>query len=208
MKRIVPLVTALMLLVGGVAFGSAIDFDFNGIPTKSTWAWGGGTSTLSASADTVELNGYFLSSISFTSGPGTGGTGSSTDPYTFGPSASGSIVVTGTITGCNDCSTTVFLGQFQMEGASGNPDLVFTGDVTGTLGAGVASFFGLSSSDVYGNLRANLICSDNNCSPLGGITGSGNMAVAPVPEPSSLVLLGVSLGLCVILFYVTRRIRT
>lgn len=227
-KKLVPLMAAMaVLFLAGAAFAGSIDFDFTGNDSSSKWTWGGGSNTLSASADTVsaglvggsssQLTGTVL--LSFISGPGTGGSGTLGSPYTFGPSTDGSITVMGTIPGCSGCGTTLFTGQF-LEGEAAytsNGNLIFNGlDVTGTLGTGVASYFGFTSSNVTGSLGAILVCSagffDGCMGGLSGLVGSGNLIVSPgpgmgtTPEPSTLFLLGS--GLCGLAFYVKRRVKS
>lgn len=228
LKKLIPFMVAMTVMVfAGAAFAGSIDFSFTGNDSSSTWSWGGGSSTLSASADTVSaglvggsstaLTGTVL--FSFTSGAGTGGSGTLTDPYTFGPSNPATITVTGTIPGCSGCGTTLFTGEF-LGGEvayTGSGNLDFTGvDVSGTLGTGVASYFGFNTSNATGSLTAILVCSagffDGCMGGLNGLVGSGNMILSPgsgtttVPEPSALFLLGS--GLCGLAFYVRRRVRS
>ena len=205
---------AFVFLVSTAVFADQVDFNFTGSDSSSTWSWGGGSSTLSGSADTASMGLVGGSSspilgsvlVSFTSGAGTGGTGSLTNPYTFGPSAAGSIIVNGCAPGSSSgCSTeTLFTGQFQVGelGLTGAGNFDFTGsDVTGTLSPDVASFFGLSTNTVTGSLSAILSCSTSDCSGLSGLTGSGDLIVGPagggppppVPEPSVLFLFGSGL---------------
>ena len=211
----VSTVVATVLLVSAAVFADQVDINFTGSDSSSTWSWAGGSSTLSASADTASIGLVGGSSspilgsglVSFTSGPGTGGSGTLASPYMFGPSASGSIVVNGCVPGSSSgCSAVnLFTGQFEVGelGLTGGNTFDFTGsDVTGSLNPAVASFFGLSTNTVVGSLSAVLSCSSTNCtSGLSGLTGSGDLIVGPsgggppppVPEPSVLLLFGSGL---------------
>ena len=212
-KKLLLTTVAVLLLVTGAAFADSIDFGFSGNSSSSTWSWAGGSSTLSAQASSatvglvggssIPINGNVL--VSFTSGPGTGGSGSLTSPYTFGPSAAGSIVINGCLPGQGSGCTTVtlFSGQFQTGelAVTGNGNFNFDGaNVTGTINPGVASFFGFNNDNVIGGLDAILSCGSgtNGCTTgFGGLVGSGDLVLSespggppPVPEPSSLFLMG------------------
>lgn len=228
-KKFVPFTVALaVLFLAGAAFAGSIDFSFTGNDSSSTWTWGGGSNSLSASADSVSLGSVGGSSsplignvlLSFTSGPGTGGSGTMSSPYTFGPSDPASITVMGCLPGSSSgCSTvTLFTGQFQQGEvaytSSGNLD--FDGfDLSGTVNPGVESYFGWTSDNVTGSLDAILVCSagfyDGCMGGLNGMVASGDLVVSPgpngppVPEPSALFLLGS--GLCGLTFYMRRRAR-
>src|SRR5579859_7462939 len=212
-KKLLLTTVAVLLFVTGAAFADSIDFSFSGNNSSSTWSWAGGSTTLSAAANSasvgfvggssIPLNGNVL--VSFTSGPGTGGAGSLTNPYTFGPSAAGSIVIDGCLPGQGSGCTTVtlFSGQFN-EGelaVTGNSNFNFDGvNVTGTINPGVASFFGFATDNVTGSLDAILTCaaSTNGCTTgFSGLVGSGDLVLSPgpggpppIPEPSSLFLMG------------------
>jgi hypothetical protein len=211
-KKLLLTTVAVLLLVTGAAFADSIDFSFNGGSSSSSWSWAGGSSTMSGSASSasvglvggssIPLNGNVL--VSFTSGPGTGGSGSLTDPYTFGPSAAGSIVINGCLPGQGSGCTTVtlFSGQFNTGemAATGNGNFNFDGtNVSGTINPGVASYFGFPSTNVAGSLDAILSCGTgtNGCTTgFGGLVGSGDLILSPsggpppIPEPSSLFLMG------------------
>jgi hypothetical protein len=214
-KLALTTVVAVLLCFAGTALADSIDFSFSGNNSSSTWSWADGSSALSASThsasvgtvggSSIPLNGSVL--VSFTSGPGTGGSGTLGSPYTFGPSASGSIVIDGCLPGQGKGCTTVtlFSGQFQ-DGelaVTGNNNFNFDGaDVTGTINPGVASYFGFTSDNVVGSLDAILSCaaSTKGCTTgFSGLLGSGDLVLSqgssgppppPVPEPSSLFLMG------------------
>ena len=228
-KKFVPFMVAVaVLFLAGAAFAGSIDFNFAGNDSSSTWTWGGGSNSLAASSDSVSLGldgsksspliGNVL--LSFTTGPGTGGSGTLSSPYTFGPSNPASITVTGCLPGSSSgCSTvTLFTGQFlQGEVAyTANGNLNFDGfDLSGTVNPGVATYFGFNTDNVTGSLDAILVCSagffDGCMGGLNGMVASGDLVVSPgpngppTPEPSALFLLGS--GLCGITFYMRRRAR-
>ncbi|HEV3278112.1 MAG TPA: PEP-CTERM sorting domain-containing protein [Terriglobia bacterium] len=225
-KKSAPLIaTVALLFLAGSAFAGSIDFSYTGQDSASTWTWGGGTTTLSATANNIALGSVGGTHspltdavISFTSGPGTGGAGTISSPYTFGPSAADSITVTGCLPGQGSgCSAvTLFVGQFlQGEAAyTGNGDLNFDAiDVSGTVNPLLAAFFGFTSDNVTGSLDGVLVCSggfyDGCMGGLNGLVGSGDLVLSPggggppTPEPSALFLLGS--GLCGLTFYMRRR---
>jgi PEP-CTERM motif len=212
-KKLLLTTVAVLLLITGAAFADSIDFSFSGSNSSSTWSWAGGSSTLSASASSasvglvggssIPINGDVL--VSFTSGLGMGGAGSLTDPYTFGPSAAGSIVIDGCLPGLGGGCTTVtlFSGQFNSGelAVTGNGNFNFDGvDVSGTINPGVASYFGFQNDNVNGSLDAILTCGSGTygCSTgWSGVVGSGDLVLSPgsggtppIPEPSSLFLMG------------------
>ncbi len=208
--------TKRLLLGAGLSiflcFGTAlagtvnVDFSFTGNGTSSSggsWSWGGGSTTLSSSFDaSATLNnspiGYEI--VDVTSGPGTGGAGTVSDPFTFGPSASDSIAIGGCVDigGSTTCGT-LFTGQFVSAQAAENgsgPTVDFTAtDVTGTLNPALATALGLSSDNVTGSLASTLFGSLSS-SGGSGLTGSGDLSLVGgtvVPEPGSLLLLGTGL---------------
>lgn len=213
------------LLIAGTALAGSIDFTFRGNLSNSQAAWGGGTSTVNASANHVGVGsstgllplGDAL--ISFSSGPGTGGSGSVSNPYTFGTSLDGSITITGCLPGQGaGCSpVTLFTGQFQTgetafwSAGKGHFDGT---DVTGTLNPQLAADYGLSSDNVTGELMAFVMCNlgpGDKCEPgVDRMLAGGNLfltpaggGIPPVPEPSALFLLGS--GLCGVVLVLRRR---
>jgi hypothetical protein len=214
LKKLFLATVAVLLFVTGAALADSIDFSFTGSNNAtSSWSWAGGSTTLNAQTNSASvglvggsstpLNGNVL--VSFTSGPGTGGSGTFASPYAFGPSAAGSIVIDGCLPGQGSGCTTVtlFSGQFNTGelAITGNSNFNFDGvDVTGTINPGVASFFGFKTDNVVGSLDAILACanSTNGCTTgWSGMVGSGDLVLSPgsggpppIPEPSSLFLMG------------------
>lgn len=203
MKRVVVgkllTVVALALFAASPALADTIDFNATG--AGGTWSFSGsGPLSLTAFNVEVNANGGPYSSLgsspseSFTTGAFLGGTGTSGNPWTFGPSAAGSYLVTGCVppagSGCTD--VTLFDGQFSAEElyfqtAHG---FGFLGlDVTGTINPALAAFLGVSSGNYAGlvtfNVTGNLP---------GGRVESGDLTLtSTVPEPASLVFLGIGL---------------
>jgi len=214
LKKLFLATVAVLLFVTGAALADSIDFSFTGSNhATSSWSWAGGSTTLNAQTNSATvgllggsstpLTGNVL--VSFTSGPGTGGSGTFVSPYTFGSSAAGSVVIDGCLPGQGSGCTTVtlFSGQFNTGelAISGNSNFNFEGaNVTGTINPGVASFFGFKTDNVAGSLDAILACasSTNGCTTgWSGMVGSGDLVLSPgsggpppIPEPSSLFLMG------------------
>jgi hypothetical protein len=222
-KRLVAWAGIAMLVCFGTAMAGTVNVDFSFAGNGSTssggsWSWAGGSSTLSASFDTsanLDSSPITSESVDFTTGPGTGGSGTMGNPFTFGPSASNSIQIGGCVSvgGTTTCGV-LFTGQFLTAQAAENgsgPTVDFTAtDVSGTLNPVLATDLGLSNPDVTGSLAATL---DGMISSKGGsgVTGSGDLAlvgtgsgIPPVPEPSSLLLIGSGL-LAVMKFAKSRR---
>jgi hypothetical protein len=214
LKKLLLATVAVLLFVTGAALADSIDFSFTGSNNAtSSWSWAGGSTTANAQTNSADvgllggsstpLNGSVL--VSFTSGPGTGGSGTFASPYTFGPGAAGNVVINGCLPGQGaGCSTvTLFSGQFNAGelAIAGNSNFNFEGpNVTGTINPGLASFFGFKTDNVVGSLDAILVCasSTNGCTTgWSGMVGSGDMVLSPgssgpppIPEPSSLFLMG------------------
>lgn len=205
---------AATLLITGSAFAGSIDFTFDGNQSTSQATWGGGHSSMNASAETVNLASagapFTLQNavISFTSGHGTGGSGTVSSPYTFGASSAGSITITGCLPGAGSgCSpVTLFSGQFvggedaSWSDGEGHFEAL---DVTGTINPALATDLGFQSDDFAGELDAVLRCSAtlaDTCTPgasrmlAGGSLVLQSGSLPSVPEPSTLFLLGSGLA--------------
>jgi len=220
-RRLAPFImAAAALLIAGSAFAGSIDFTFSGTSSTSQASWGGGSNSMNASSSQVNVvsggDPFALGNaiISFTSGHGTGGSGTVTSPYTFGASSPGSITISGCLPGQGSgCSpVTLFSGNFtgSEDAFWKNGEAQFQGlNVSGTLNPSLAAYFGFQSDAFTGTLDATIRCSatgSDTCVP-----GSSRMltagslvlqdgSVPPVPEPSAIVLLGsglvaLSLGL-------------
>jgi PEP-CTERM motif len=192
-------VVALALFAASPALADTIDFNATG--SGGTWSFSGsGPLSLTALRVEVNSNGGPYSSLgsspseSFTTGAFLGGTGTSGSPWMFGPSAAGSYLVTGCVppasSGCTN--VTLFDGQFGGEElffqtAHG---LAFIGlDVAGMINPALAAFLGVTSGSYSGLVTFNV-----TGTPPGGAVQSGDLTLtSTVPEPASLVFLGIGL---------------
>jgi len=194
-----------LMLVVSVLFAAAPaladTIDFNILGAGGTWSFSGsGPLSLTANLVEVDANGgpYVLlgssPSVSLTTGTFLGGTGTTGNPWMFGPSAPNSVDALGceppASPGCGD--VTLFDGQFS------GTELFFTAtqgfafialDVSGTIDPLLAAFLGVPSGNYVGIMTFNV----SGALP-GGSVQSGSLTLTSiVPEPASLVLLAIGL---------------
>lgn len=194
-RKILSLLT-LALFAAAPALADTIDF--NALGNGGTWSFSG-SSPLTMTALAVEVNAgagpySFLGSSSsetFTTGAFLGGAGTSGDPWTFGPG--GSYTIDGCIPpAASGCSVlTLFSGDFAGEELffSATNGLAFIGlDVSGTVNSALTSFLGVSAGSYSGVVTFNVVGA-----PPGGRVESGDLTLSSVPEPASLVFLGIGL---------------
>ncbi|HXJ91514.1 MAG TPA: hypothetical protein VMT20_01365 [Terriglobia bacterium] len=162
-QRIVTV--AIVLLLGSLpAWCDSVDFEGSG--DGGTWSWNGsGPLTATSLGMSVKVVGspntypVAMPNESFTSGPFLSGTGTSSDPWTFGPSSPLSFTITGCVPPATTCTpVTLFSGQFGSPGemdVQGSGSMVFSAlDVTGMIDPALLSFLGLptSNTNVVGHL--------------------------------------------------------
>jgi len=195
------IVAALLMFVSLPAFCDSIDFEGSG--RGGTWSWNGtGPLTATSLGMSVEVvgsvNNYTIHMPfeSFTSGPFLGGSGTASDPWSFGPSSSDSFTITGCVPPATTCTpVTLFTGNFAGSGemaVQGTGSMIFSSTFTiGTVDPDLLSFLGLSTSPVTytGTYEITL----NGTAPGSGFTASGDLVISSTPEPASLTFL--SLGL-------------
>jgi len=195
------IVAALLMFVSLPAFCGTIDFSGEG--NGGTWSWNGtGPLTATSLGMMVKVvgstNSYTISMAdeTFTSGPFTGGSGTTSDPWTFGPSASGTFTITGCVPPATTCTpVTLFSGNFDgvgEMGVQGTGSMLFSSTFTiGTVDPDLLSFLGLPSSPVNydGTYQVTLA----GTAPGSGLVASGDLVVSSTPEPASLTF--VALGL-------------
>jgi len=197
----IAVVTFILFLGSLPAWCSSIDFEGSG--DGGTWSWNGtGPLTATTLGLAVKVvgspNTYSVAMPDewFTSGPYLGGNGSSSNPWSFGPSSSASFLITGCVPPAMTCTpVTLFSGQFDSPGEmvmQGAGSMIFAaGDVIGTIDPDLLSFLGLpsSSTDVMGTYDVTLTGTMTGS----GFVASGDLVVSATPEPSSLALFGIGL---------------
>jgi len=183
------------------AFCSSIDFEGSG--NGGTWSWdGSGPLTATSLGMGVKVvgspNNYTISMANetLTSGSFLGGSGTTADPWSFGPSASDSFTITGCVPPATTCTpVTLFSGAFNSDqmAVQGSNSVLFTATLTtGTVDPALLSFLGLpSSTQYYGTYQVTL----DGTAPGSGLVASGDLVLSPstVPEPASLLLVGIGL---------------
>jgi len=214
-KRLIPsIVTLLAMFFTASAFADTMNIDssFTGDGSTAaggTWSWAGGSSVLGATFDnSASLNSNPISyeQVTVITGPGTGGSGTMGDPFTFGPSAAGSVSVGGcaVVNSTTVCSGgPLFTGSFQvgeLAYSGSGPSVDLTGvEVVGTLSSTLAAALGVNPT-VTGSLSA-LLFGSISASGGSGFTGSGDLGLTATvqpgptstPEPSELFLIGTGL---------------
>lgn len=195
-------VLAVVLLFTSLpAFCGSIDFEGSG--NGGTWSWdGSGPLTASSLGMAVKVvgspNNYTISmpNETFTSGSFLGGSGTTSDPWSWGPSSSNSFIITGCVPPATSCTpVTLFSGEFSSDqmGVQGSNSMLFSATLAdGTINASLLSFLGLPSSTVYsGTYQVTL----DGTAPGSGLVASGDLVLSPstVPEPASVLLVGIGL---------------
>jgi hypothetical protein len=194
----------LLMFVSLPAFCGSIDFSGSG--DGGTWSWdGSGPLTATSLGMSVKIVGspntytIYMPTETFTSGPFLGGSGTSSDPWTFGPSASGSFTITGCVPPATTCTpVNLFSGNFDGTGemgVQGTGSVLFTSTFAmGTVNSDLLSFLGFSSSQV--NFTGTYQVTLSGTAPGSGLVASGDLVISPaptVPEPASLSFIAIGL---------------
>jgi hypothetical protein len=202
------LIPAVAILFTASAWATSIDFA--GIGNGGTWSWDG-TGPLSISDNEVQIqtvgtgsSPYIVSGSSvetIMTGAFTGGSGTTSDPWTFAPTPLDTITITGCEPSANPCLSPVALFSGQFTGTqsliSGDDGMLLEApEVSGVVDPDLWSYLGLPatpSTSVSGMLTFSL----TGTLP-GDVTGSGDLVLADgpgsaAPEPASMVLVGTAL---------------
>lgn len=184
--------------MGGMAFADNIDVLSSG--HGGTWSFTlGNPLTITAlriqveDETTLQFADIASPTETVVTGAFLGGAGTLSNPWMFGPSTPNSFTILGCVPpGGAGCSVvTLFSGQMGdstlYNGAGGV--LYDSSDVTGTIDPALLAYFGTTGNSFEGILDFTLI----GQAPGTGKTASGDLLLSPVPEPTSIMLLGSGL---------------
>ncbi|HEV2425544.1 MAG TPA: PEP-CTERM sorting domain-containing protein [Terriglobia bacterium] len=201
MLKKVAVLAVVLSITSLPAFCSSIDFEGSG--NGGTWSWNG-SGTLSATSLGMAVrvvgspNDYTISMANevFTSGSFLGGSGTTSDPWSWGPSAANSFIITGCVPPATSCTpVTLFSGEFSSDqtGVQGSDSVLISATIaSGSVDSALLSFLGLpGSTDYTGTYQVTL----DGTAPGSGLVASGDLVLSPsaVPEPASLLLVGIGL---------------
>jgi hypothetical protein len=200
MLKKLSLLTIILLLPSLPALSGTIDFSGSG--DGGTWSWNGtGPLTATSLGMMVKIVGPFPSFTiampkeTFTTGAFLGGSGTSSNPWTFGPGSPGSFTITGCVPPATTCTpVTLFSGEFDADQSDvqGSNSMLFTATLAaGDMNPALLTFLGLSSSPTkyFGTYAVTL----TGFGPGSGSTASSDLVISPVPEPASVALIGIGL---------------
>jgi hypothetical protein len=199
MLKKVAILAVVLVFASLPAFSDSIDLEGSG--SGGTWSWNGsGALTATSLGMAVKIvgstNNYtiYLPDEVFTSGAFLGGSGSASNPWTFGPGSSGSFTITGCVPPQTTCTpSTLFSGQFAsaQTDVQGSSSMLFTAtSISGTINSALLSFLGLpASNDNYSGTYSVTL---DGSGPGSGLVASGDLvlsAAPTVPEPATLLTL-------------------
>jgi hypothetical protein len=201
MLKKAAIVAALLMFVSLPAFCGSIDFQGSG--DGGTWSWNGtGPLTATTLGMSVKVVGspntykIYMPFESFTSGSFLGGSGTTSNPWMFGPGSSDSFTITGCVPPATTCSpATLFTGEFAGSGemaVQGTGSMLFSSTFTmGTVDPALLSFLGFSTSQV--NFAGTYSVTLSGNAPGSGLVASGDLVLSPTPEPASLTFVAIGL---------------